>query len=116
MKKPEQMTPLFWGVFAAGGTAVAMLLVALIVIFGLLLPFGLIGDAAEFRANAVGFVGHGLVYLVLAGIVFTMLWHALHRFYYVLHDFHIHVGYTFRAALYTIALVAFLVTLGYGWF
>lgn len=116
MNKPEHMTPLYWGLFAAGGTTAALLLVACIVIFGVLLPFGIIGDAATLRANVLGFVSHPIVYLLLAGVFFTFLWHALHRFFYVLHDFHIHVGYGFRSVLYAIAIVALLATLAYGWF
>jgi fumarate reductase subunit D len=50
----------------------------------------------------------------MVGVLFLMLWHTAHRFYYVLHDFHIHVGIKTRYALYAVVIVCSLVTLFAG--
>jgi fumarate reductase subunit D len=53
--------------------------------------------------------------LVVVAVLFMILWHTAHRFYYVLHDFHIHVGIKTRYALYAFVIACALWTLVAGW-
>ena len=111
----KHIKPLYWGLFSAGGTVAALALAPIVIIFCILLPFGILGNPLEFFMSVHGFVSNKFVYLILVGLVFTMLWHGVHRFYYILHDMHIHVGNKTRLGFYAFAIGAFLVTLFAGW-
>lgn len=111
----KHLKPLYWGLFSAGGTIAALALAAIVVIFCLLLPFGILGNPGKFYMSAHGFVANKFVYLVLCGLVFTILWHGVHRFYYILHDMHVHVGSKTRLGFYAFAIGAFLIALLAGW-
>lgn len=106
----KHLKPLYWGLFSVGGTIAALALASIICIVCILLPFKIIGSPQAFYHSLHGFVGHWFVFLVLAGIIFTILWHGCHRFYYILHDMHIHVGNKTRLSFYAFAIAAFVVT------
>ncbi|MDO4643577.1 MAG: fumarate reductase subunit FrdD [Cardiobacteriaceae bacterium] len=108
--------PVYWGLFSVGGTIAALALAPIIIALSIALPFGWLGSSSDFYQSIHGFVANKFVYLVLAGIVFSMLWHGVHRFYYVLHDLHIHIGNRTRNFFYLVAIVAFVLTLYAGWF
>lgn len=108
--------PLFWGIFSVGGTIAALALASIIAVICILLPFGVLGDSATFYQHLHGFISNKLVYLILSGIIFTILWHSVHRFYYVMHDLHIHIGNKTRNGFYLFAVLALLITLGVGFF
>ncbi len=112
----KHLKPIFWGLFSAGGTTAAFALAPIILILCLLLPFGLLGDSHKFYINIHQLISHWFVYLMLTGIIFTFMWHGVHRLYYVLHDMHIHVGQRVRYGLYAFTLAAFVITLLSGWF
>lgn len=112
--KNKHLKPIYWGIFSIGGTTAAFALAPIILIICILLPLGLLGDATTFHANAQPWVSHWFIYLVLAGVIFTFIWHGAHRLYYVLHDFHIHVGYATRMGLYAVAVAAFVLSLIFG--
>ena len=94
--------PIYWGLFSVGGS--------------IALPFGWLGSPAEFYQSIHGFVANKFVYLVLTGIIFSMMWHGVHRFYYLLHDLHYHIGNRFRNICYLVTIAVFLLTLYAGWF
>lgn len=77
--------PIFWSLFAAGGTLAAFL--APVLAFLLLLaafghvPAGLGYDSVK------AFGGHWLGKLILFGVITLFLWHAAHRLRVTLHDF-----------------------------
>ena len=52
----------------------------------------------------------------VAALIFSILWHGVHRFYYILHDMHVHVGNRTRWGFYGFAIVVFLFVLLIGWF
>ncbi|MDX1468677.1 MAG: fumarate reductase subunit FrdD [Acidimicrobiia bacterium] len=78
---PDRTAPLFWLLFAAGGTASAMLLPAMVIISGIAVPAGWVSEAnlAELLRNPVSRI-------VLVGLCFLFLFHWAHRFRYALVD------------------------------
>lgn len=111
----KTMKPLYWSLFGGGGMIAALALPTLIFLLGFALPFGLIGNAEGFYVMMQAWFANKFFFLCMAGILFLVLWHCVHRFYYCLHDCQIHIGGKTRWALYTIALVAFAITLIAGW-
>lgn len=77
--------PIFWSLFAAGGTLAAFLAPVLVLLF-LLLSLGhapaLLGYA-QLHAFAANWVGK----LFLLGVITLFLWHAAHRLRVTVHDF-----------------------------
>lgn len=110
----KHLKPLYWGIFSAGGTVAALALAPLIITVAILLPLGVLGDSETFYHNVHDFIAHPVVYSVLALLIFTLLWHGVHRFYYILHDMHFHVGNGLRWGFYAVAVVALLVSLYVG--
>lgn len=110
----KHLKPIYWGIFSAGGTVAAMALAPLILVICILLPMGILGSSEAFFNNVHGVIAHPVVFIVLSGLIFTLLWHGVHRFYYILHDMHIHVGNGVRLFFYAFAIVAFLLTLYFG--
>ena len=54
--------------------------------------------------------------LFSVGVIFAMMWHGVHRFYYLLHDLHYHIGNRFRNVCYLVTIAIFALTLYAGWF
>lgn len=77
----DRTAPLFWLLFAAGGTASAMLLPALVFITGIAVPAGWVGEQ-----ELLALVRNPLARVVLVGLVFLFLFHWAHRFRYALVD------------------------------
>jgi len=93
--------PPVWLMFGAGGTVSAIFFPVIILILGLLLPFGLI-DPHNLITFAYSWIGK-LIILVLT--IFPM-WCGLHRIHHAMHDLKIHVpagGFIFYglATIYT---------------
>ena len=77
--------PIFWSLFAAGGTLAALLAPVLVLLF-LLLALGRapgVFDYAQAHAFAAHWAGKGFLFVVIA----LFLWHAAHRLRVTLHDF-----------------------------
>ena len=77
--------PIFWSLFAAGGTLAAFLAPALIVVF-LVTALGHSPSLLTYdrlHAFAAGWFGK----LFLFGVITLFLWHAAHRLRVTLHDF-----------------------------
>ena len=81
-KRPIE--PLLWMLFSAGGMASAMLMPALLLLFGLALPLGWIAPPSYEHLRAV--LTHPLTRLVLFGVCVLSLFHWAHRFKYTLYD------------------------------
>ncbi|UJF25216.1 fumarate reductase subunit D [Suttonella sp. R2A3] len=112
----KHLKPLYWGLFSVGGTTAALFLAPIVLVLCILLPLGVLGDPQTFYENAHPWLSNWFIFLIAAGLIFTFLWHGMHRFYYILHDLHIHVGNKTRLTFYAIAIIALLITLGIGWF
>ena len=86
MAKPHRrpIEPLLWLLFSAGGMASAMLMPALVFLFGLAFPLGWL--AAPSYAHLHAIVLHPLTRLILFGVCMLSLFHWAHRFKYTLYD------------------------------
>jgi fumarate reductase subunit D len=79
----RHIEPILWLLFSAGGVAAAVFLPILVVLFGLVIPLGLVQPDYDYL-HAV--VSHWLTRLVLLGLLVVMLFHAAHRFRFTLYD------------------------------
>lgn len=79
--EPDRTAPLFWLLFAAGGTASAMLLPAMVFVTGVAVPAGWVTEE-----DLISLVRNPLTRLVLVAVVFLSLFHWAHRFRYALVD------------------------------
>lgn len=78
---PDRTAPLFWLLFAAGGTASAMLLPAIVFVTGIAVPAGWVSGE-----DLVTLIRNPLTRIALVGLVFLFLFHWAHRFRYALVD------------------------------
>ncbi len=77
--------PIFWSLFAAGGTLAAFLAPALALLF-VLVSLGHAPSLFSYdRMHA--FAGHWFGKLFLLGVISLFLWHAAHRLRVTLYDF-----------------------------
>lgn len=77
--------PVFWSLFAAGGTLAAFLAPVLVLLF-LLAALGHAPDLLGY-AQLHAFAAHWLGKLFLLAVITLFLWHAAHRLRVTLHDF-----------------------------
>jgi fumarate reductase subunit D len=93
--------PIFWSLFAAGGTLAAFLAPVLVLLF-LLLALGhtpvLLGYA-QLHAFAAGWFGK----LFLLAVITLFLWHAAHRLRVTLHDFGLRQDAVVAVVVYLVA-------------
>ena len=77
--------PIFWSLFAGGGTLAAFLAPVLVLLF-LLVSLGHVPDLLSYtRLHA--FAAHWFGKLFLLAVITLFLWHAAHRLRVTLHDF-----------------------------
>lgn len=94
--------PIVWGPFAAGGTLTAFLTPALILLT-LLVALGHAPDLLAYdRLHA--FLGHWLVKVALAGVVFLSLWSAAHRLRITCYDLGVRADVAVATVVYAVAL------------
>jgi fumarate reductase subunit D len=98
--------PIVWGPFAAGGTLTAFLTPVLILLT-LLAAFGHVPELLAYeRLHA--FAGHGIIKLVIVGVVFLSLWSAAHRLRITCYDLGIRADTLVAGVLYAAALIGTL--------
>lgn len=78
------IAPFWWSLFSAGGMLAAMFLPVLIVITGILIPFGMVPDTALAYPRIYGVLSHPLARLILFALIALPLFHWAHRFLYTL--------------------------------
>ncbi len=77
--------PIFWSLFAAGGTLAAFLAPVLVLLF-LLVSLGHTPDLLSY-AKLHAFAAHWFGKLFLVAVITLFLWHAAHRLRVTLYDF-----------------------------
>ena len=79
--------PIWWSLFSAGGMVAAMILPILIIITGILVPFGLAGDdPLNFERIHTAVTQNIYVKLILFIVINLPLFHWAHRFRFTLVD------------------------------
>jgi len=91
--------PIWWSLFSAGGMVAAMVLPILIIITGILVPFGLAGDDPLNFERIHTAVSHPLIKLVFFAVISLPFFHWAHRFYFTLVDVGLKSVSTFIAIL-----------------
>ena len=81
MSEPDRTAPLFWLLFAGGGTASAMLLPVMVLVTGVAVPTGWVTEE-----ELLSLLRNPITRIVLVGLVFLFLFHWAHRFRYALVD------------------------------
>lgn len=78
--------PIFWALFAAGGTLAALLAPVLILLTGLAIPLGWLAPDALSYARLANALDSVLVALALLITLVLLLWHSAHRLRVTAHD------------------------------
>ncbi|HIB26162.1 MAG TPA: fumarate reductase subunit D [Candidatus Marinimicrobia bacterium] len=79
--------PIWWSLFSAGGMVAAMILPVLIIITGILVPFGLVDDdPLNFERIYTALSQSYLIKLILFIVIILPLFHWAHRFRFTLVD------------------------------
>ncbi len=78
--------PVFWALFAAGGTLSALLAPVLIFLIGFAVPLNLIDPEALGFARVSGALATISIALTMLIIIVLFLWHAAHRLRVTAHD------------------------------
>ena len=86
VKMAKSNEPIWWSLFSAGGMVAAMMFPILIIITGILVPFGLVGDDPLNFERIRDAVSQPLVKLILFTIISLPLFHWAHRFRFTLVD------------------------------
>jgi fumarate reductase subunit D len=103
--------PIFWSLFAAGGTLAAFLAPALVLLF-LLAALGHAPSVLSY-ANLHALAANWLGKLALLGVITLFLWHAAHRLRVTLHDFGLRQDGRVAVVVYSVASVGTVLTLLY---
>ncbi len=82
----DKVTPVFWGLFSAGGFVVAFLLPVLILMNNLAYAFSVIGPGKVVYAGELAFASSWLTKIFLVVVIGGCLFHGLHRLKYILYD------------------------------
>ena len=105
--------PIFWGLFAAGGTLAAFLAPVLILLF-LLTALGFAPDLLSYK-QMHAFAAHWFGKLFLWGVISLFLWHAAHRLRVTLHDFGLRQDGLVAIVVYLVAAAGTVLSLLYLW-
>lgn len=100
--------PIFWGLFAAGGTVAAFVIPALVLVT---LFAAMRFNVDMFTYEAIhGFAAWWFGKLVIFGIITLCLWHGAHRLRVVAHDFGLRADTQIAIILYALACLGTLLT------
>lgn len=105
--------PIFWSLFAAGGTLAAFLAPVLTLLF-LLTALGHAPDLFSY-ARMHAFAAHWFGKLFLLSVIGLFLWHAAHRLRVTLHDFGLRQDAGVAVVVYLAAAVGTALSVLYLW-
>jgi fumarate reductase subunit D len=80
----RRLEPILWLLFSAGGVVSALLIPALVLLFGVVFPLGVLPPPSH--AHLVVVLGYAITRLMLFFLVALSLFHWAHRFRYTLYD------------------------------
>ncbi|MBI2751456.1 MAG: fumarate reductase subunit D [Burkholderiales bacterium] len=100
--------PIFWSLFAAGGTLAAFLAPVLALLF-VMLALGHTPQVLTY-AGLKAFAGHWFGKLALQGVITLFLWHAAHRLRVTLHDFGLRQDAIVALVVYLVAAAGTVLT------
>ncbi len=103
--------PIFWGLFAAGGTVTAFV-TPVLVLLTLFAALGFVPNLLTYD-QLHAFAANWLGKLVIFGIILLSLWHAAHRLRVTFHDFGIRADTLIAYVVYGLAGLGTLMTLVY---
>lgn len=103
--------PIFWSLFAAGGTLAAFLAPVLTLLF-LLAALGHPPTLFNY-SNLHGMLSHWFAKLFLLAVISLFLWHAAHRLRVTLHDFGLRQDASVAIVVYLSAAMGTLLTVVY---
>ncbi len=103
--------PIFWGLFAAGGTVTAFVTPALVLVT-LFAAMRFNMDMFTYETIHT-FAAHWLGKLIIFGVILVSLWHAAHRLRVTAHDFGIRADTVVAYVVYGLAALGTLMTLVY---
>lgn len=105
--------PIFWSLFAAGGTLAAFLAPVLVLLF-LLAALGYAPSLFSYT-QLHAFAAHWFGKLFLWGVISLFLWHAAHRLRVTLHDFGLRQDAIVAIVVYLAAALGTVLSLLYLW-
>lgn len=105
--------PIFWSLFAAGGTLAAFLAPVLVLLF-LLAALGYTPGLLSY-AQLHAFAAHWMGKLFLLGVISLFLWHAAHRLRVTLHDFGLRQDAVVAVVVYLVAAAGTVLSVLYLW-
>lgn len=76
--------PLMWLLFSAGGMLTALLAPALVLLFGVAIPLGLVTPPGH--THLLDVLHHGIVRFALLALCVLALFHWAYRFYFIVRD------------------------------
>lgn len=103
--------PIFWSLFAAGGTLAAFLAPVLVLLF-LMLSLGHAPSLLSYtrlHAFAASWLGKGFLLVVIT----LFLWHAAHRLRVTLHDFGLRQDAKVAVVVYLVAAIGTILSVLY---
>jgi fumarate reductase subunit D len=114
------IAPLFWLLFGAGGMLAALFGPALILITGIMIPFGWgVPERLGSYANVLAVARNPIAKLVLLALVALLFWHAAERLFLTLNDMRAGPIWLLRwvtyglAAVLSVAVVTLLLAIGF---
>ena len=93
--------PFFWALFSAGGMILALILPALIILTGFVVP----AEEIEF-ADLENLFDFWLIRLAIFGVVSLAFFHAAHRIRHTIKDIGLHAGHMLVSAISYLAALA----------
>ena len=103
--------PIFWSLFAAGGTLAAFLAPVLVLLF-LLVSLGYTPDLFTYE-KLHAFAAHWFGKLFLLAVITLFLWHAAHRLRVTLYDFGLRQDSVVAVVVYVTAALGTILSVVY---
>lgn len=103
--------PIFWSLFAAGGTLAAFLAPVLVLMF-LLVALGHTPDLLSYD-KLHAFAALWLAKLFIIVVISLFLWHAAHRLRVTLHDLGLRQDFVVATAVYIVAAMGTVLSVTY---